>query len=155
MKERITKPQEFKYIYGDFPVEYLYTAGEALEPFFKTIKEKGRFTGVRCDGCGFTYVPPTIFCERCFQRINDTVTVENSGIIESFTISFLDVDGNCLDEPVIWGLIRLHGATTTMFHRLLCDPDELDLGLEVIAKFKPKNKRIGGIDDIEGFIIKK
>ena len=40
IKERVTRPEDFKYIYGDFPVEYLYTAGTALEPFFKSIKDK-------------------------------------------------------------------------------------------------------------------
>ena len=131
------------------------SAGEALEPFFKTIMEKGKFTGARCDSCGFTYVPTTIFCEQCFTRINKIVPIDDWGIIESFTISFLDVDGNWLDEPIIWGLIRLNGASTTLVHKLLCDPEDLNIGMEVKAKFKPKNKREGGMEDIEGFVIKK
>ena len=154
MKERVTRPEEFKYICGDFPVEYVYTAGEALEPFFKSIRDKGKLIGARCNSCGFVYLPPTIFCEQCFTRINETVKVSDHGIVESFTVSFLDVDGNWLDEPVCWGLIRLEGASTTLLHQLLCEPEELYFGMEVKAKFKPKNKREGSIKDIEGFVIK-
>ena len=155
IKEKITRPEDFKYIYGDFPVEYLYTAGTALEPFFKVIKDKGKFTGTRCEACGTTYVPPTTFCERCFTRLSKTVNISNEGIVESFTISHLDVDGNRLSKPEVWGLVILNGASTSLIHRLLCEPENASIGMKVTAKFKPKNKRVGGIEDIEGFTPKR
>jgi uncharacterized OB-fold protein len=151
IKERITRPEDFKYVDGDFPVGYVYTAGTALDPFFKSIKDKGKFIGSRCNNCEITYVPPTMFCERCFERLDKSVNVENTGFVESFTISYLDVDGNRLKKPEVWGLIRLNGASTTLLHRLLVEPDEVWLGMSVAAKFKPKGKRVGGIEDIEGF----
>ena len=36
-------------------------------------------------------------------------------------------------------------------HKLLCDPEDAYIGMTVVAKFKPKNKRVGGMEDIEGF----
>jgi uncharacterized OB-fold protein len=155
IKERITRPEDFKYIYGDFPVEYLYTAGTALDPFFKSLKEKGKFIGSKCNTCDFTYVPPTTFCEQCFRRIEKTVNISDTGILESFTISYLDVDGNRLSEPELWGLVRLNGASTILVHRLLCKLEDACIGMVVAAKFKPKNKRVGGMEDIEGFVAKK
>lgn len=151
IKERIKKPEDFKYIYGNFPVEYLYTAGTALEPFFKTIRDKGKFTGTKCNTCDITYVPPTTFCERCFARLDKIENVSNEGIIESFTTSYLDVDGNRLKEPEVWGLVKLKGASTTLVHKLLCKPENARIGMKIVAKFKPQNKRVGGIEDIEGF----
>lgn len=151
IKERVKKPEDFKYIYGDFPVEFVYTAGNALEPFLSTIKEKGKFTGRRCDACGITYVPPATFCERCFARLNRVVNIGNDGTVESFTVSYLDVDGNRLKEPEVWGLVRLNGASTMFLHRLLCKPKAARIGMKVNARFKPKNKRMGRMDDIEGF----
>jgi uncharacterized OB-fold protein len=155
IKERITRPEDFKYVYGDFPVEYLYTAGTALEPFFKSLKEKGKFTGTRCGSCNITYVPPTMFCERCFSRLEKTVSISDEGVVESYTASYLDVDGKRLNEPMLWGLVKLNGASTTLLHRLLCKPDQAKIGMKVVAKLKPKNKRVGGIEDIEGFAPKK
>jgi uncharacterized OB-fold protein len=154
LKEHITKPEEFKYVHGDFPVEFLYTAGTALEPFFKTIRDKGKFIGTKCDSCEMVYVPPSTFCERCFTRLNKTINISNEGIVESFTISYLDVDGNKMAKPDVWCLIRLNGASTNLVHKLLCEPDDAWIGMQVVAKFKPKNKRVGGIEDIEGFVLK-
>ena len=154
IKEKITRPEDFKYVYGDFPVEYLYTAGTALEPFFINLKEKGKFTGATCKSCGMVYVPPTIFCERCFERTEKPVNINNDGYVESFTISYLDVDGNRLDKPIVWGLVTLVGASTTLLHKLLCNPEDAWIGMTVTAKFRPKNKRVGGMEDIEGFVPK-
>lgn len=151
MKEKITKPEDFKYVYGDFPVEYLYTAGTALEPFFKAIKENGKFIGTSCEVCEIIYVPPSTFCERCFSRLDKKVNIGNEGFVESYTTTYLDVDGNKLDEPIVWGLVNLDGASTSLLHKLLCKPEDACIGMRVVAKFKPKNKRVGGMEDIEGF----
>ncbi len=154
IKEKITRPEDFKYVYGDFPVEYFYTAGTALEPFFRTIKEKGRFTGVKCESCDITYVPPTTFCERCFSRLGKVINISNEGIVESFTASYLDVDGNKLEKPIVWGLINLNGSSTNLVHKLLCAPEDACIGMRVVAKFKPQKNRVGGMEDIEGFVPK-
>ena len=67
--ERLQKTMNATFWPGKIPMNYVYTAGRAGETFFKRIKDKWEFVGYRCERCGTIYLPPRIFCERCFERI--------------------------------------------------------------------------------------
>jgi uncharacterized protein len=149
MKERLTKASEAKPWYGELPVESLYTAGIAGEKFFRSIQEKGVFLGSKCNKCNMVYVPPKIYCERCFEKLDDYVEVAECGSLESFTCVHIGLDGKRLPEPMIVGLINLDGASTSIVHILEeTTVEELCMGMRVCAVFKPKNKREGAITDI-------
>ncbi|MEO0076252.1 MAG: Zn-ribbon domain-containing OB-fold protein [candidate division WOR-3 bacterium] len=149
IKERLTKLDEAKAWYGEMPVESLYTVGIAGEKFFRAIKEDGKFLGTKCQKCDLVYVPPRIFCDYCFEELNDYVEVADCGTLESFTLLHIGLDGKKLEKPEIIGLINLDGATTNIIHRIgEAEIEELWLGMRVCAVFKPKAKREGSINDI-------
>ncbi len=78
-------------IEGDFPVHYLYTVGISGEKFFKGLKEQ-KLIGNTCEACNFTYLPPKMFCEDCFDELGDETYKElkTEGEIVSFSQVFYD-----------------------------------------------------------------
>ena len=150
--EKVDKNVEARAWEGDIPIRSRYTCGLAGERFFREIMDKGRLMGVRCPECEYTYVPPTLFCERCFSKLEDWVEVGPEGIVESFTILTVALDGSPLEEPEVMALIRLDGADSVLVHRLGgVKLDDLAIGLRVKVVFKPHKQREGSILDIAHF----
>jgi uncharacterized OB-fold protein len=152
MLERITQPDEIRYWPGDMPVEHRYTPGVAGEVFFTALRDRGVLLGSRCESCSYTYVPARLFCERCFAELSADTEVGPQGTLVSFTIGFVGIEGEPLDEPETWGLVRLDGADAVLLHRMLDVGDEpLEIGERVEAVIRNPNSREGSILDIEGF----
>jgi uncharacterized OB-fold protein len=152
MLERITQPDEIRYWPGDMPVEHRYTPGVAGEVFFTALRDRGVLLGSRCESCSYTYVPARLFCERCFAELSADTEVGPQGALVSFTIGFVGIEGEPLDEPETWGLVRLDGADAVLLHRMLDVGDEpLEIGERVEAVIRNPNSREGSILDIEGF----
>jgi uncharacterized protein len=106
----------------------------------------------RCESCGVTYVPPRLFCERCFAGPLDAdLTVGPGGTVESFTVGYVDAEGRPVDDPVAVGLVRLDGADTVLVHFLVDAGGELVTGATVEPVFLPRAKRTGSILDLRGF----
>ena len=152
MLERITQPDEIRYWPGDMPVEHRYTPGVAGEVFFTALRDRGVLLGSRCEACSYTYVPARLFCERCFAELAADTEVGPQGALISFTIVFVGLEGEPLEEAETFGLVRLDGADAVMLHRVLDPGDEpLEIGERVEAVFRSPNDREGTILDIAGF----
>ena len=150
MFEKISDPTEVRLAQGHIPIRHRYTPGVAGELFFAGLK-RGEFPASRCETCGITYCPNRIFCERCFSALEADTTVGPRGVLESFTIGYLDVEDAPLDEPVTLGLVRLEGADTVLLHRLVDADETLEIGMRVEAVFEAKSRRVGSINDLRGF----
>jgi hypothetical protein len=150
MLERIARPDEIRRWEGDLPVRHRYTPGVAGEAFFAALRDRGVVLGSRCEACSYTYVPARLFCERCFTELEADTEVGPGGTLVSFTIAFRGLEGESLEEPVVFGLVRLDGADAVLLHRVL-DPGEepLEIGERVEVVLVPE--RDGTILDIEGF----
>jgi uncharacterized protein len=93
-----------------------------------------------------------LFCERCFAELVADVELGPAGVLVSFTIGFVGIEGEALDVPMTFGLIRLDGADAVLVHRLVETGEEpLEIGQRVEAVLRPAGERIGSILDIEGF----
>jgi uncharacterized OB-fold protein len=151
--EQISQIEDIRYVYGDMPVNFAYTLGVAGERFFREIMENGRFMGTRCQQCEYTYLPPRLYCERCFAGLDKQwVKVGSQGTVEAFTVAHLDLDGKPLAEPQLLALIRLEGADGLLVHRLGgTRPEDVEIGLLVRAVFRPRRQRKGSILDIRYF----
>ncbi len=149
--ERITKLDQVQTWYGDMPIESRYTAGLAGERFLRALKE-GQIMGVKCPGCELIYLPPRIFCLYCFSPLEEWVEVGSQGVVETYTILNVDLDGNPLQEPKIVVLVNIDGTHGGLIHFLgEVELDEIYIGLPVEAVFKPKKEREGSILDIKYF----
>jgi uncharacterized OB-fold protein len=152
MLERIARPDEVRRWEGAIPVRHRYTPGVAGDAFFSALRERGVILGSRCEDCSYTYVPARLFCERCFAELPADVEVGPGGQLVSFTIGFVGIEGEPLDVPATFGLIRLDGADAVLVHRVVETGDEpLEIGQRVEAVVRPAAERSGSILDIEGF----
>ena len=152
MLERITQPDEIRRWPGDLPVEHRYTPGVAGEAFFTALRDRGVLLGSRCASCSYTYVPARLFCERCFAELAADTEVGPHGVLVSFTIGFVGLEGEPLDEPETFGLVRPEGADAVLVHRIVDAGEEpLEMGERVELVVRPPGEREGSILDIEGF----
>lgn len=134
----------------EFPVANRYTFGLAGERFFRAIKDEGRILGTHCPHCERTYVPATLFCERCLQALDEWVDVGTRGEVVTYTLLYVDREGKPRTTPEIVALVRLGDGG--LVHRLgEVDPEALAIGMAMEAVFKPAAEREGSILDITHF----
>jgi uncharacterized OB-fold protein len=148
--DRIERPEDFRHWFGDMEAQYVYTSGIAGDKFFNELKN-GKILGTHCKKCGKVYVPPRMYCEECFVELDDWVTVENNGAVDTFTVVHVDRDENPLDTPEVWGVIHMEGTDGGFVHKLNVSPEDIKIGMPVKAVFKSKKDREGRITDIKYF----
>jgi len=147
--ERISKNTQVKAWEGEFPVRYLYTYGIAAERFFRNIMERGTIVATRCALCDAIYVPPSIFCERCFERLEEWIDVGSIGTLHSFTICHLNRDGSRRDAPCLIGVVKIEGTEGALVHYLgEVEVKDVKIGMPMEAVFKNVEERTGSILDI-------
>ena len=134
---------------GELAVSFRYTPGIGNTAFFEALRDRGVFLGSRCEDCGVTYLPARIFCERCLAELEPSVECGPEGELVSWTVVRVDVDERPLDEPVVYGLVRLDGADTVLLHRLVDTGGTPAVGDRVRAVLAPT--RDGSILDVDGF----
>lgn len=132
---------------------YNWSAGIAGSRFLKELKENGRIMGTKCTKCNRILVPPRIFCEICFSKIDTWEVVSNKGVIETFAVSYYSATMEPLSTPHIIAVIKLDGTDAGMVHFLgeVDDPKKIKIGDKVEAVFKEPSEREGSILDIKYF----
>ncbi len=147
--ERIESVEEIRYWPGDMPVEHLYTAGVAGERFLRELKDNARIVAVRCPECQANLLPPRQYCERCFSETTEWVPLTGRGVVHSYTLVGVDLDGKPLADPVPVAVIKLDGADGSLVHYLgELGGARLRVGLPVEPVFRPAEERTGSIRDI-------
>jgi hypothetical protein len=137
---------------GHMEADYAYTRGIAGDRFFEEIKKNAQIMGAKCKKCGLIYVPPRLFCEQCFEKLDDWVNVSKSGVVHTYTVAHIDIDGSKLKEPIIWAVIKIDNAHGGLVHKLgETKPEDVKIGMRVEAVFKAKKERRGSILDIKYF----
>jgi len=150
--EKISDVREIRHWSGHMETDYIYTMGIAGERFFNEIKKNGKIMGVKCKKCGLVYVPPRIYCERCFEKLEQWLDVGRRGTVHTYTIAHIEIDGSKLKEPTIYAVIKIDGTAGGFIHKIgEVDPEKIKIGMKVEAIFKPKEKREGSITDIRYF----
>jgi hypothetical protein len=133
--------------------QYAWDAGVAIGRFLSELKA-GRIIGTMCHQCRRTVVPPRIFCEWCFRPMDEWVYLQDEGIVNTFSITYVHWDMVRVKEPIIPAVIEIAGASTGMgiMHLLgEVDPDDVKIGMQVKAVWKPAAERTGAITDIKYF----
>jgi len=150
--EKLNDPREIRHWPGHMETDYIYTLGITGERFFKEIKKNGRIMGAKCKQCDIVYVPPRMYCQRCFEKLQEWVNVGNRGTVHTYTVAYIDLNGAKLKEPTIYAMIKIDGTDGGLVHKLgEIDPEKVKIGMKVEALFKPKEKREGSINDIRYF----
>jgi uncharacterized OB-fold protein len=148
--EHIERVTDLRAWPGDFPVSHLYTMGIAGERFFRELKDSGRFLGTRCAVCEHVYLPPSLFCPRCFAALEEWNEVGPQGVVRAVTTAHRGVDGSPLREPETLALIQLDGADDLLVHRIE-EADGVSIGDQVKPVLKDGDERKGSILDVRFF----
>ena len=150
--EKIQDPREIRHWPDHMETDYLYTLGIAGERFFQEIKKNGKIMGAKCKKCGIVYVPPRMYCEKCFNKLEEWMNVGTKGTVQTYTVAHIDLNGDKLQKPTIYAMVRIDGTDGGLIHRIEgSDPEKVKIGMKVEAVFKPKAKREGSINDISHF----
>ncbi|MHA2150249.1 MAG: Zn-ribbon domain-containing OB-fold protein [Candidatus Thorarchaeota archaeon] len=140
------------HLVGDMEADYIYTPGVAGDKFFKALRDEGKLLATHCESCNHTYLPPRMYCERCFSKLDKWVEAESSGVVDTFTLVSEDRNDERLSEPVLVAFIRIDKTNGGLIHRLGgIDPESVKVGMKVNAVLKDKAKRTGGLSDIDHF----
>jgi uncharacterized OB-fold protein len=132
--------------------DYVYTAGVAGERFYIALRDEGKLLATRCDKCNITYMPPRMYCDKCFTELANYKEVPPKGTIESYTITYFDMDGKPLPEPIVLAFIKIDQTDGGLIHRVGdIKPESLKIGTKVEAFFKAKGQRTGALTDIKCF----
>ncbi len=127
---------------------YTRSLGPTLGPFMTALAER-RILGVR-SADGRVHVPPAEFDPEIGEALTDFVEVADEGVVLSWTWMPEPLEGQPLQHPFGWALIRLDGADTALLHAVdVRGPDELHTGLRVRARWA--DERSGHIRDIVCF----
>ncbi len=95
-----------------------------------------------------------MFCEKCFRPTDRWVYVRDSGVVNTYSISYVATDASRLRKPQIIAVVEMDGASKGMgILHFLGDiqPKEARIGIRVRAVWKPANTRVGSIKDIRYF----
>ena len=149
--ERTTDVRSLRHWIGDIEADYVYTTGLAGERFFRELRDHGRLVGTRCGECGRRWIPPKLFCEVCFREMEEWVDLPAEGRVAATCVVHVNIRGERIPTPEVWGIIRFRGFDGGFVHRLLVEPGRARAGLVVRPVLKPEGERTGAVTDIEGF----
>jgi hypothetical protein len=138
---------------ADPNLRYAWDTGIAIGRFLAELK-KGRIVGRQCYRCRRTMVPPRMFCEQCFRPTDRWVVLEDTGRVNTYSISYIRWDASRVKEPTIPAVIEIDGASKGMgiMHFLgEVKPEDVQVGMRVKAVWKPPRQREGSILDIRYF----
>lgn len=133
-------------------VKYAWATGIAIGRFLKGLKA-GEILGTRCEHCGRVVVPPRIFCEWCFKRSDSWVKLPDTGIVNTFSVSYITADTTRVKTPIIPAVIGIDSTTNAGFLHLIggAKPDDVRIDMRVKAVWLDPSQRKGSITDIKYF----
>jgi uncharacterized OB-fold protein len=132
---------------------YAWDTGVAVSEYLRGLK-RGVIVARECRRCRRVLVPPRMFCEQCFRPTDRWVEVEDTGIVNTFSICHIRWDMEPLEEPELPAVIEIDGASPGIgfMHKLgEVAPDDVAIGMGVEAVWAPQDERRGSILDIRYF----
>jgi uncharacterized OB-fold protein len=130
--------------------DYTRSVGPTLSQFFTALRER-RIVGVRGSD-GRVYVPPAEFDPVTYERLTEIVPVASVGTVLSWTWQPEPLEGQPLDRPFAWALIKLDGADIPLLHAVdVGSSDAIGTGARVHAHWV--DEPAGAITDIAYFAL--
>ena len=133
--------------------DFAWDTGIAIAQYLQGLKD-GILLGAFCSTCRKTVIPPRTVCEWCYRPMDHYVELEDTGTVNTFSLGYVTWDVKRISEPEIPAVIEIDGASPLhgIMHLLGdVDPDQVHIGMKVKAVWKPADKRVGAITDIQYF----
>ena len=101
---------------------------------------------------GRVHVPPAEYDPVTYERLTEIVPVASVGTVVSWTWQPAPLEGQPLDRPFAWALIKLDGADTPLLHAVdAASADAISTGARVHAHWV--DEPVGAITDIAYFAL--
>ncbi len=128
--------------------DYTRSVGPLLSQFFTALRGR-RIVGVRGSD-GRVHVPPAEYDPVTYEQLTEIVPVSSVGTVVSWTWQSHPLEGQPLDRPFAWALIKLDGADTPLLHAIDVESsDAISTGARVHAHWI--DEPVGAITDIAYF----
>ena len=135
---------------ADHAIEYTYTrsTGPIIGAFLTALRDR-RIVGVRGSD-GRVLVPPTEYDPVTSEDLSELVDVADEGVVTTWAWNDSPLEGQPLDRPFAWALVRLDGADTGLLAAVDCgSADAIHTGVRVKARWA--DERVGSIRDLVCF----
>ncbi|HZC52308.1 MAG TPA: OB-fold domain-containing protein [Mycobacterium sp.] len=130
--------------------DYTRSVGPTLSKFFTALRER-RILGVRGSD-GRVHVPPAEYDPVTYEPLGEMVPVSAVGTVVSWTWQAEPLEGQPLDRPFAWALIKLDGADIPLLHAVdACEPEAIGRGARVHVHWA--DEPVGAITDIAYFAL--
>jgi uncharacterized protein len=131
-------------------LEYTYTrsTGPALGEFLGGLRDKRIFGRRGSDGR--VLVPPSDYDPVTSEDLTETVEVATSGVVTTWAWNETPIEGQPLQHPFAWALVKLDGADTAMLGAVDADRSAMATGMRVAATWA--EERVGSIRDLACFV---
>jgi hypothetical protein len=134
----------------DISFDYTRSLGPTLSQFMTALKSRRILAARGADGR--VHAPPFEYDPVTFEPPGDLIEVGPEGTVVSWTWTEHPLDGQPLDKPFGWALIRLDGADTPLLHAVDADSAAaLRTGLRVRPRWA--DEPTGHIRDLQCFEI--
>jgi uncharacterized protein len=128
--------------------DYTRSVGPLLSQFFTALRGR-RIIGVRGSD-GRVLVPPAEYDPVTYEPLTEVVPVQSVGTVLSWTWQSEPLEGQPLDRPFAWALIKLDGADTPLLHAVDAESsDAISTGVRVHTHWI--DEPVGAITDIAYF----
>ncbi|WP_006246494.1 Zn-ribbon domain-containing OB-fold protein [Mycolicibacterium tusciae] len=130
--------------------DYTRSVGPLLSQFFTALRER-RIVGVRGSD-GRVHVPPAEYDPVTYEELTEIVPVSSVGTVVSWSWQPEPLEGQPLDRPFAWALVRLDGADTALLHAVDAgSSDAMSTGARVHVHWA--DEPVGAITDIAYFTL--
>ncbi|MEV4316606.1 OB-fold domain-containing protein [Actinocrispum sp. NPDC049592] len=128
--------------------DYTRSLGPVLGRFMTGLRER-RIEGIRGTD-GRVHVPPVEFDPVTARRLTEWVPVSTAGTVTTWSWVSEPDEGQPLNRPFAWALIKLDGADTALLHAVdVASPDDMSTGMRVRVRWAAEP--VGSIHDIACF----
>jgi uncharacterized protein len=133
-------------------IEFPYTrsTGPVIGRFLGGLRDR-RILGIR-DAGDRVLVPPQEYDPQTSATLGEDrlVEVADEGVVTTWSWNPVPRDGQPLDRPFAWALVRLEGADTPMLHAVdVAGPEAMRTSMRVRARWA--SEREGRIQDLACF----
>ncbi len=130
--------------------DYTRSVGPTLSKFFTALRAR-HVLGVRGSD-GRVHVPPAEYDPVTYEPLGEMVPVSSVGTVVSWTWQPEPLEGQPLDRPFAWALIKLDGADTPLMHAVDAGkPQAISAGTRVHVHWA--DEPVGAITDIAYFAL--
>ncbi|KBZ59715.1 hypothetical protein K875_05282 [Mycobacterium [tuberculosis] TKK-01-0051] len=130
--------------------DYTRSVGPTLSKFFTALRDR-HVLGVRGSD-GRVHVPPPEYDPVTYEPLGEMVPVSSVGTVVSWTWQPEPIEGQPLDRPFAWALIKLDGADTPLIHAVDAgEPKAIKTGTRVHVHWV--DEPVGAITDIAYFAL--